>query len=362
MKTFTEQFNTEAKHVRLSSAERSRIQAALMRAMEARAAVPSPFFMSPVFFRAMVAAAIVLFVGGGSAYAAQGALPGDLLYSIKTGVNEPIEGALAFSAPAKAKWHADVAVTRLAEAEALAQKGTLTASTSAELAANFSEHANAVAAITGDASAINPNWGRDIAAKFSSTVAHRGAAILAAGKKSNNALSLRASGDLVVNVAGDESNTNARAESASFAASSAPAPAAAPMLFKAALSSDIASTADLSSAETLSLRARAALAEATSTLAHAKLSDSQKADADGNVAEIENLLVKADAELSLGDENAAKADFHAALEKISALVPPQETESNEAPSAGAEDDINAEASHAESVGDGPIPIHLYSNQ
>lgn len=72
-------------------------------------------------------ALVVVLVGGlGTAYAAQDALPGDLLYSIKVRVNEPLRGALATSQTARAQWDASLVGKRLIEAETLATQGRLT--------------------------------------------------------------------------------------------------------------------------------------------------------------------------------------------------------------------------------------------
>jgi len=93
-------------------------------------------------------AAVVIMLSGGTAYAAQGALPGDLLYTIKTGVNEPVAGALAFSNEAKASFHTSVAEVRLKEAEALASEGKLDAATTMQLETNFEDHVAQADAIT----------------------------------------------------------------------------------------------------------------------------------------------------------------------------------------------------------------------
>lgn len=79
--------------------------------------------------RAMVPAlALVLVVGIGTSFAAEGALPGDALYPIKVLFNEPFGAALQRSDSAKAKWESTLVSRRLEEAEALAAKGQLTPS------------------------------------------------------------------------------------------------------------------------------------------------------------------------------------------------------------------------------------------
>lgn len=64
--------------------------------------------------------------GGGVSYAAQGSLPGDPLYPIKVDVNEPVAGLFQFGAQAQAQWNAQLAQTRLQEAEQLAAQNKLT--------------------------------------------------------------------------------------------------------------------------------------------------------------------------------------------------------------------------------------------
>jgi hypothetical protein len=68
---------------------------------------------------------LVLCVGIGTSFAADYAVPGQALYSIKTKVNEPILGALATTPSAKADWNAELTTRRLKEAEVLAATNKL---------------------------------------------------------------------------------------------------------------------------------------------------------------------------------------------------------------------------------------------
>lgn len=92
---------------------------------------------------APVALALVLFIGIGTSYAAESALPGDPLYAVKINLNEPIRGALAVSQASKAQWNVEQVSRRLVEAEKLATMDRLTpvARTQIELAINESVHA-----------------------------------------------------------------------------------------------------------------------------------------------------------------------------------------------------------------------------
>jgi hypothetical protein len=82
----------------------------------------SSFHLRPVAMALM----LVLCVGVGTSYAAEGALPGNLLYPVKIHVNESVRGALAVGSEAKAQWNIARTARRLAEAETLAQQNNLT--------------------------------------------------------------------------------------------------------------------------------------------------------------------------------------------------------------------------------------------
>lgn len=79
----------------------------------------------------------------GTAFAAENTLPGDVLYSVKVGITEPIQTALVPSERGKAAWNAILAERRLEEAAELAAQNKLTPAAQTELAANFTEHVNA---------------------------------------------------------------------------------------------------------------------------------------------------------------------------------------------------------------------------
>lgn len=67
-----------------------------------------------------VAMAVILLVGGGAAYAAENALPGDLLYPIKVHITEPVISRLTLTASQRAHWNIRTIERRLNEADALA--------------------------------------------------------------------------------------------------------------------------------------------------------------------------------------------------------------------------------------------------
>jgi hypothetical protein len=101
---------------------------------------------SSLFFIARYAFALllVLAVGSGSvAYAAEGTLPGDLLYPVKVDVTEPIRTALQTTPAEEASWQMTLAARRIDEAATLAARGALSTSTEASLAARFEASASA---------------------------------------------------------------------------------------------------------------------------------------------------------------------------------------------------------------------------
>ena len=83
---------------------------------------------------------IALIIGGGTSYAAEGSLPGDMLYLVKVEVNENVKSAFAFSNEAEANLQARLTEERLEEAEKLALRGALTADAAAGISSRLSAH------------------------------------------------------------------------------------------------------------------------------------------------------------------------------------------------------------------------------
>src|SRR3989344_421723 len=90
-----------------------------------------------------IALIIALIVGGGTSFAAEGALPGDALYPVKVSINEEVRSFAAFSNEAQARWDARRAERRLEETEKLAAEGRLNAETGADIESRFESHAKA---------------------------------------------------------------------------------------------------------------------------------------------------------------------------------------------------------------------------
>lgn len=192
----------------LAADERARLRARLERAMDERPAlVASPYFpriaFGPFAFPArmaygLAALLLVVAVSGSTAYAAESAVPGDLLYGVKTGVNEPVALAFSVSAQSKAQTHAAIAEERLAEAEALASKGTLTATTSVQLADSFAANAADASDLIASIAPRDPAAASALRATFSQAVAAHASTLLARGDAATDTVRI-ASGNLVRN-------------------------------------------------------------------------------------------------------------------------------------------------------------------
>ncbi len=177
----------EANNIRLTPAEKRQMRAAIFGVPSLHQPKHSPyFFFSYQFKMVMAGLLLVVFVGAGTAQAAQGSLPGDILYPIKVSINEKVEVALASSPAAKAVVEAGLATRRVEEAETLSSQGRLTASTSAELAVNINEHAKAAAKLAQSAETDAPGTEAEVQATLSSSLSAHSAILAAIGDKSTD--------------------------------------------------------------------------------------------------------------------------------------------------------------------------------
>lgn len=103
-------------------------------------------FLTKKYMMATLAIILVLALSGGVTYAAEGTLPGDVLYPIKVKVNEEVWAALATSAEAEADWNVRRAERRLEEAAVLVATGRLNDETRARIEERFTAHAERVQA------------------------------------------------------------------------------------------------------------------------------------------------------------------------------------------------------------------------
>lgn len=150
-KDFLEKLNKAKKEVNLTEERKAVLKSEIVRSIDlARqlGQISSRSIINSLILKTMPILAYVLIlavVGGGVSTAAEGALPGDALYTIKVKVNEEVRAALTASTEAKAEWEARRAERRLEEAAELEAKGELKEGAKAELEEKFEEHAQRVA-------------------------------------------------------------------------------------------------------------------------------------------------------------------------------------------------------------------------
>ena len=145
---------------------------------------------------------VVAVVGGGTAYAAEAAVPGDPLYAVKVNVTEPVRAALAFTPEAQADWHTKAVERRLKEAEVLAARGTLTADLKERLEANFEMHTAVVEKVLAIVEERDVVAAADISSRLESSIAAHGAVIARLGRDSKDEESRNESGRLALALEG----------------------------------------------------------------------------------------------------------------------------------------------------------------
>lgn len=137
----------QLKREELSSADKGMLKREILKSIRETGQQPIASPWSNVFlaFRthtvAFVAVVTIIFTGGGFALVAEGALPGEALYSIKVNFNEEVRDAIALHPSQKAQWSAEKARRRLQEAETLSTQGRLSENLEADLQNRLIEHA-----------------------------------------------------------------------------------------------------------------------------------------------------------------------------------------------------------------------------
>jgi hypothetical protein len=125
------------------------------------------FLSRVVFVRPILAVlALAIFATSTISYAAEGAVPGDPLYWVKTDVNEELGDALALSRRAQVAWDARKVERRLAEATRLAAEGRLDAEAQAEIEARVDETMTEFARSVGSVRAEDPEVAHSASADF----------------------------------------------------------------------------------------------------------------------------------------------------------------------------------------------------
>ncbi|HWB33753.1 MAG TPA: DUF5667 domain-containing protein, partial [Candidatus Paceibacterota bacterium] len=200
---------TTAHGIRLSHDEKAVMRARLFEAMEGatyapvrRTTVRSSYSIFSMRFAMPIAALLLLvFAGGGTAFAAQGALPGSALYPIKIYVNENVEGALAVTDAAKASYNISVAQTRLEEAETLASQGKLDATTTQQLQANLDAHVAQAQASAASLAASDPTAAVEAQVTLDSSLAAHGSILAGIGDTSTDTATQENAAVLAMSVA-----------------------------------------------------------------------------------------------------------------------------------------------------------------
>lgn len=154
--THTKEYVQKLESLKLSESSRARMEKSLLeytqfhsvsqgvrvgadvRSIEQVPQRTSLFSLKRVYMPFVILLAVM--VGGGTSFAAQGTVPGDFLYAVKTEVNEPIRSAFAVGANAEADLQVKIVAERIEEAQELKAEGKLKGEVAAKLAANIQKH------------------------------------------------------------------------------------------------------------------------------------------------------------------------------------------------------------------------------
>ncbi len=174
MNDFSRHIPAAAADTALTPAERERMRRAVygymaLKPLERQARGRSARGWHALFSHPALAALGVLAIIGSStgiSYAAESALPGDLLYPVKVGVTEPLRGALATTPQAKTEWAISVASARATEAATLAAAGTLDQATESALSESLVAHARIASESLSEASSTDSGLSAERAARF----------------------------------------------------------------------------------------------------------------------------------------------------------------------------------------------------
>lgn len=343
----------KAKEIRLTPQEKTAMRLSIFGAPSPISIQKSPYvLLSHKWMTALAALLIVIFTGGTTAFAAEGALPGQSLYALKTAVIEPIRVALAPTAGAKAEVHAQLAATRIEEAETLAQNGSLDATTSAQLADAFDEHSNAALAFAGAAGDADPSALAQVKAQIDASSAAGGSVLTALARRGGNEKNSEHSKGLAVRLLARAGESSA-AKAQTFAAT-APAPMAAHTM---GVTADSASSDNergggaAQAAIELQLKAQGALAAAQ---ALASTTATTSVSAEGMIKDAANLIADGSQALKDARYETAVDDFSRAL---SLSLRAQAVLKAEAQFNIKTDDEN-EGHSSGSSGEGGVELHL----
>lgn len=137
-------------HIHIQEAVLTREEKAVLRArlriyVQKEQTFWAQFSFASFFYSLRVVAlgfASVVFVTGGISYAAEGTLPGDILYTVKIEINERLRGWTAISREAQAEWSIAQTGRRLEEVERLVVGSGLDDATRDQMASQVEKSAN----------------------------------------------------------------------------------------------------------------------------------------------------------------------------------------------------------------------------
>lgn len=275
------------------------------------------------------ALALVFIFTSGVSYAAESAVPGDALYSVKKNVNESLKVALATSAEAKANVQIELAERRIEEAAVLASEDRLDVETQGELASAFQAHADEATAEVAAIEEEDSSLAAEITSRFETRlVAHEAVlALVSEDVHATNTLSFaigakaRAVADIRAR-AEERSSVSAPVAVSMMAMAMDAAPQAESMSLKVAATepaADVATTVtselsiDVRAAERMRLSAEAQVKAATKQLKSTKLKGQEKADAEASIDAAQDRIT---AGRTLLDEKAIAHAYHAFQESL----------------------------------------------
>ena len=132
--SLTQNEKESVKRILQAHIDMSHVRVGLWERLKHQRSIKTKFKLMPLIL------AILLTFSGGTALAANSALPGDLLYPVKVGMNEKIRGVLAFTSEAEAGYQGDLAVRRIEEIEQLIAEGKLEVTLKEKIEENFEKH------------------------------------------------------------------------------------------------------------------------------------------------------------------------------------------------------------------------------
>lgn len=132
MDNIIKQLKSGAKHTKLSFSEKAEIRHALLahvkqnphtKSIFENYLIRSPFSMQNLRSKKITAGLVIggLLLSGSVSFAAENALPGDVLFPIKTNVNEKVRGFAAVTPKAKAEWDVRLVERRIEEVEKISK-------------------------------------------------------------------------------------------------------------------------------------------------------------------------------------------------------------------------------------------------